>query len=58
MTERNHQEYYIGRATSCRQSASRAIDPAIAAIHTDLAARYERLAAEPRSNDGDPLAVL
>lgn len=58
MTELNHQEYYVSRATSCRQMASQAIDPMIAAIHTDLAARYERLAAEPRSNDGDPLAVL
>lgn len=55
MTEHNYQKYYISRATSCRQLAKRAIDPSIAAIHTYLATRYERLAAEPRLNDTDPL---
>ena len=42
----DHRDYYIGRAAASRQLAQRAANPAIAAIHTDLAIRYERLAAQ------------
>jgi hypothetical protein len=58
MIERNNLEYYVNRAISCRQLAERATDPAIAAIHVDLATRYESLAAEPRSNDTDPPVIF
>jgi hypothetical protein len=58
MSEQNNQEYYLSRATTSRQLAERAIDPSIAAIHTDLATRYEMLAAESRPNNTDPLAVI
>ena len=57
MSEQNNQEYYLSRATTSRQLAERAIDPSIAAIDTDLATRYERLAGEPRTKDTDSLAV-
>lgn len=44
--------YYAVRAASARDNARQARDLAIAAIHADLAARYDRLAALPeeRSN--------
>jgi hypothetical protein len=58
MTERHYYEYYVSRATSCRRLAERASDPSIAAIHIDLATRYDRLAAEHSSNNTDPRPAL
>lgn len=46
MNQQNHQEYYVERAATSRQLAQRAADPAIAAIHIDLATRYEALAGQ------------
>lgn len=46
MNQSNHREYYVARAASSRELAQRAADPAIAAIHVDLAERYEVLAAD------------
>ncbi len=47
MSQSNHQDYYIARAANSRDLARRAADPAIAAIHTNLAMRYDLLAAAP-----------
>ncbi len=51
MDQRNHHEYYIARAEACRQLAERAVSPAIAAIHAELATRYEEVAVQPIWND-------
>lgn len=47
MNEPNDREYYVARAASSRNLAQRAANPAIAAIHADLAERYEALAERP-----------
>jgi hypothetical protein len=50
MTELNElmdRTYYAARALASRNLARQAANPAIAAIHADLAGRYEVLAARP-----------
>ena len=49
MNQLNHQDYYVTRAATSRALALRAADPSIAAIHADLAKRYDILAAQPES---------
>lgn len=44
MKYQNHQDYYVARAAKSRDQAERAADPAVAAIHNELAKRYETLA--------------
>lgn len=39
--------YYRARANAARSLEQRARDPAVAAIHREMAIRYEALAAEP-----------
>lgn len=38
----NNREYYLSRVEKCRSLAERAASPQIAAIHSELATRYER----------------
>lgn len=44
MNESNNQDYYEVRAATSRRLAAKATSPAIAAIHEELARRYEFLA--------------
>jgi hypothetical protein len=45
MDRLNDHDYYVARAKTCREMAARAASPAIAAIHAELATRYEAGAA-------------
>jgi hypothetical protein len=51
----NSHEYYVTRAQASRRLAERAASPYIAAIHSDLASRYEhtadKLARTPETSD-------
>ena len=51
MIDADDQEYYIMRAAICRSLQLRAASPVVAAIHADLASRYEQLAVQPGRND-------
>lgn len=53
MNELNHQIYYELRAETSRDLARRALSPAIAAIHSDFAVRYENLAASSERQNED-----
>jgi hypothetical protein len=44
MTELNNSAYYTARAAKERECAETAQDPAVAAIHRQMAATYEKLA--------------
>ncbi|RYE62154.1 MAG: hypothetical protein EOO82_00210 [Oxalobacteraceae bacterium] len=44
MTELDNNAYYTARAAKERESAETAQDPAVAAIHRQMAATYEKLA--------------
>ena len=44
MTELNNSAYYTARAAKERDRAETAQDPAVAAIHRQMAATYEKLA--------------
>lgn len=44
----NTQGYYECRACKARELAAAATDPKIAAIHAEMAARYDALAAETK----------
>ena len=57
MTEQSDQDYYTARAAVERALSDTATDPAIAIIHTQLADRYEALAAGPDSVP-QPLRVV
>lgn len=46
MQHLNHQDYYLARAKAAHEAARRAVNPAIAAIHLDMADRYERAVSE------------
>ena len=43
MDQPNYQTYYVSRAAASRGLAQRAANPMIAAIHADLATRYDAL---------------
>jgi hypothetical protein len=47
----NHKSYYTTRAQHSRELANRAISPPIAAIHLELAEKYDMLAARPEAID-------
>jgi hypothetical protein len=57
MDRLNHQDYYIARAAAARDLAQRAVSPAIAAIHTKLAAQYD-LAADQSDKDDDMIVTV
>ena len=46
MDQSNHPSYYRTRAETSRELAQRAVHPSIAAIHSELATRYETLVTE------------
>lgn len=46
MDQLNHQEYFRSRAATSRELAERAASPKVAAIHQELAMRYETLSVE------------
>lgn len=53
MNQLNHHDYYLARAAASRDLAERAGASKVAAIHAELAARYETMAAQPeRKEDG------
>jgi hypothetical protein len=47
----NRKSYYTTRAQQSRELANRAISPPIAAIHLELAEKYDMLAARPEAID-------
>lgn len=51
MNEPNNRSYYACRAEASRALAERAVNPEIAAIHTELATRYEALVIETQRTD-------
>lgn len=56
MDQPDHQDYYVARAAAARELARRAATPAIAAIHTEMAVRYDVMA--NRSDmDGDAVST-
>ena len=46
MDQSNHHSYYRTRAKVSRELAQRAVSPGIAAIHSELATRYEKMIAQ------------
>ena len=46
MDEFNNHGYYLARASAARELAQRAANPDIAAIHREMASRYEITAAQ------------
>ncbi len=50
MIQPNDRDYYGARAASARKMARQASDPAVAAIHSELATRYEVLSTRPDRN--------
>ncbi len=46
MDEFNNHGYYLARASAARDLAQRAANPAIAAIHQEMASRYDHTAAQ------------
>jgi len=47
MSMKHNNEYFAARAIAERRMSEAATDPRAAAVHDELAARYEALAAEP-----------
>lgn len=58
MNQPNDQEYYVARAASSRDLAQRAATPMIAAIHVELAIRYDVLAAQPERTNARTLTLV
>lgn len=58
MELRNNKDYYVARAAVSHRLARKAINPTIAAIHADLADRYERLAIIAQQDGDDEIIVL
>lgn len=54
MNKLNDAEYYVARAAASRQLAQRATSPAIAAIHDEMASKYESTAAQMAAGRGTP----
>lgn len=54
MNQLNDRDYYARRAATARNLAQRAADPAIAAIHAELAHRYDLLVAQPEAKNDSP----
>ena len=52
MSQINNREYYLMRAANSHDMARRAVNPNIAAIHEELARRYEILAVQPDKRNG------
>lgn len=51
MDQLNHHEYYLTRAKTSRELAQQAASPAIAAIHSEMATRYENMVAQLGRNN-------
>ena len=47
MSKQDHSEYFAARAIAERRLSQAATDPRTAAVHAELAARYEALSADP-----------
>ena len=56
MKQLNHQNYYVTRAAAARDLAQRAVSPAIAAIHAEMAVQYELVANQ--SDKGDDVIAM
>lgn len=46
MSQTNHRDYYRSRAEASRDLAQRATDPSVAAIHIEMAIRYDGIATQ------------
>lgn len=58
MSDDNDLDYYRERERTARRQAAEATDPAIAAIHTDMAKRYAALIAEQSDKEVRPRPSL
>lgn len=58
MTDLNHYDYYVARATSSRVRAEQARDPCVAIIHRELASRYDLLVESLSANVSSPLGSV
>ncbi len=58
MNQPNYQDYYISRAAASRSLAQRAADPMIAAIHAELADRYDVLVAQTSRRPDDQIMIV
>ena len=58
MNQQSDQDYYVARAATSRDLAKRAADPASAAIHAELAIRYDKLAVRPERQDGGRMTTI
>ena len=57
MDQPNSQSYHLARAEAARELSRRAGDPAIAAVHSEFATRYENMVVELEQNAGtEPVA--
>ena len=52
MDQLNHYDYYVTRAQVSRDLSQRASNPSIAVVHSELAMRYENLAAQHERDIG------
>ena len=50
MNQLNDHDFYLVRAQASRKLARQAVDPAIAAIHFELASRYDGIVIELEQN--------
>ena len=58
MNQPDYQDYYLSRAAASRSLARRASDPMIAAIHAELADRYDVLVARTSRRPDDQIILL
>ena len=58
MDQANDQDYFVRRAAACRSLEQCASNPTVAAIHAEVAARYEQLATLPGRTEAKLMMVL
>ncbi|MES2291539.1 MAG: hypothetical protein V4530_17570 [Pseudomonadota bacterium] len=59
MSEATTRDYYLSRSTGERYKAEHAPNPAVGAVHRELAAQYDaRVAAMDDQSDNPPRAVI
>lgn len=51
MDQLNHRDYYLTRAQASRDLAEQAANPAIAAIHSEMANRYDDMVIQLGRNE-------
>ncbi|MES2288154.1 MAG: hypothetical protein V4530_00340 [Pseudomonadota bacterium] len=58
MSKATTRDYYLSRATGERYKAENALNPAVAAVHRELAAQYDARVAAMDDTSGDPPHVI